>query len=73
MWATQGQAESAYATFLSGFPNFDKTSGTHLASGRLVASDGRAGGERSDGHFSFFESASADLEAKFSVLHKLAP
>lgn len=72
-WATKDQAVAAHRSFREQFQNFEETAGGYLASGVLRHEDGRAGPDRRDGHFSFFESSTANFGPdRFSVVQELS-
>ena len=70
MYVTRQQAIDRYRFLSSGHENFYKTAGDHLARGVMCADDGHGCHYHSNGHFSFFESETANLSTKFSVLEK---
>lgn len=72
LYLTKEQAAARYEFLREEHPNFPKTAGTHLARGILCDEDGRACHFSSNGHFSFFESPSANLAAKFTIVEALS-
>ena len=71
-WTTKEQALAAYNSYREKFQNFEKTAGDHVASGDITFNDGIACPVREDGHFSFFESCSANFgHLRFTIVQKL--
>lgn len=71
-YASKEQAITAFNNMLARQQNFWKTVGDRLATGQLSGGDGVALGVSNDGHFSFFESLSADFSSsRFTVIERL--
>jgi hypothetical protein len=68
LFSTREKATKFYQDLRRSNPNIYKLIGSCLSSGQLELTDGVATVERTDGHFSLWESADANLVTRFKVV-----
>ncbi len=71
-FSSKEKAVAFYQKLKKTSPNIEKTVGTHLARGPVVPADGRVSVDRSDGHFSLWESNEANFSDKFVIIQALS-